>query len=79
MTPPNSVEGPEVAGYRAQLPGVPFTGYERQEFYSEARRPDVAVVIATGDDRIYANLLLTIGVRTPTALDDAAETTGPGA
>ena len=34
----------------------------RFEFYDNARLPDVALVIATGEQRIYANLLLTIGV-----------------
>lgn len=52
-----------VAGYRQQLPGVAFTGYERFAFYEAARRKDVAVVIATGEQRQYANLLLTIGVQ----------------
>ncbi|GAA2094148.1 RbsD/FucU family protein [Brevibacterium salitolerans] len=58
-------EAPIVAEYRALLPGVPFAGCERFEFYDRARTSDVAVVIATGEQRQYANLLLTIGVRTP--------------
>lgn len=32
------------------------------EFYAAAATPDVALTIATGEERIYANLLLTIGV-----------------
>src|SRR5690606_16358341 len=35
---------------------------ERFAFYDAAGAPDVALTIATGDQRIYANLLLTIGV-----------------
>lgn len=35
---------------------------ERFAFYDAARSPDVALAIATGERRIYANLLLTIGV-----------------
>ncbi|MEM7233471.1 MAG: RbsD/FucU family protein [Planctomycetota bacterium] len=35
---------------------------ERFEFYERAARPDVSLTIATGEQRIYANLLLTIGV-----------------
>ena len=35
---------------------------ERFAFYGAARSPDVALTIATGERRIYANLLLTIGV-----------------
>ena len=35
---------------------------ERFAFYDAARSPDVALIIATGERRIYANLLLTVGV-----------------
>jgi L-fucose mutarotase len=34
----------------------------RAEFYERARSSDTAVLIATGEQRIFANLLLTIGV-----------------
>ena len=60
-SPDGEVEA--VAGYRAMLPGVPFSALQRMPFYEAARHPDVAIVIATGDQRVYANLLLTIGVR----------------
>lgn len=36
-------------------------------FYDAASGPDLALVIVTGEQRIYANLLLTIGVVQPTA------------
>ena len=39
----------------------------RFEFYDAARDSDVALVIATGEQRVYANLLLTIGVVPPPA------------
>ena len=35
---------------------------ERFAFYEAAGAPDVCLTIATGEQRIYANLLLTIGV-----------------
>lgn len=35
---------------------------ERHAFYKAAQDPSVCLVIATGEQRIYANLLLTIGV-----------------
>ncbi|HUB27097.1 MAG TPA: RbsD/FucU family protein [Tepidisphaeraceae bacterium] len=35
---------------------------ERFAFYEMAGTPDVCLTIATGEQRIYANLLLTIGV-----------------
>ncbi len=38
---------------------------ERFKFYETAGTPNVALTIATGEQRIYANLLLTIGVVPP--------------
>jgi L-fucose mutarotase len=38
---------------------------EREKFYDVAGTPDVCLTIATGEQRIYANLLLTIGVIKP--------------
>lgn len=69
MTPPDRVEVAAIAGFRAALDGVPFIGLDRIAFYEEARHPDVAVVVATADQRVYANLLLTIGVRHSEDLD----------
>jgi L-fucose mutarotase len=37
----------------------------RFEFYEAARHRDTALVIATGEQRIYANVLLTVGVIMP--------------
>ena len=37
----------------------------RFEFYEEARSPDTTLVIATGEQRVYANILLVIGVVKP--------------
>lgn len=41
---------------------VPFTSLERYRFYDAVRAPETGLVIATGDQRTYANLLLDIGV-----------------
>ena len=38
---------------------------EREKFYEAAGTPDVCLTIATGEQKIYANLLLTIGVIKP--------------
>lgn len=38
---------------------------ERFEFYNQASSPDVCLTIATAEQRIYGNLLLTIGVVMP--------------
>lgn len=48
------------AGY-----GDPLDPIERFAFYDAAGAPDVALTVATADQRIYANLLLTVGVVMP--------------
>jgi L-fucose mutarotase len=64
---PHDAEAPAVLEeYRALLPaGTPVEVVERFAFYELARRPDVTLAVATGDQRLYANLLLTIGVVAP--------------
>ena len=59
------VEIPIHDEFRAALPDVPFTKISRWDYYDAASADDVAVVIASGEARIYANLLLTIGVVQP--------------
>jgi len=44
-----------------------LTPLERFAFYDEAKKDNCCMVIATGEQRIYANILLTIGVVTPPA------------
>ena len=52
--------------YKALLgPAVPVQIMERFAFYDACRAHDLAVLVATGEDRIYANLLLTVGVVSP--------------
>lgn len=58
-------EAVAVTGFRGALDGVEFTTHPRTEFYEAARGADVAIVVATGDVRLYASLLLTIGVWHP--------------
>ncbi|MBB4932318.1 L-fucose mutarotase [Lipingzhangella halophila] len=41
---------------------VAWSGLERTDFYAACRRPDVCMLVATGETRPYANLLLRIGV-----------------
>jgi L-fucose mutarotase len=40
----------------------PAQRLDRFAFYAAARSEDVALVIATGERRVYANVLLTLGV-----------------
>jgi L-fucose mutarotase len=47
----------QTTGCRGELAQV-----ERFAFYEAAGAPDVCLTVATGEQRIYANLLLTIGV-----------------
>jgi len=57
------------AEFRSILKGAGFDGeltqIERFAFYDAAAADDVALTIQTGEQRIYANLLLTLGVRMP--------------
>jgi L-fucose mutarotase len=60
-------EDPEIwDAFRACLadadPEVELEAVDRLPFYELASADDVALVIATGEQRLYANLLLTIGV-----------------
>ncbi len=43
-------------------PGNKLKKMERFAFYQAASTSDVCLIIATGESRIYANILLTIGV-----------------
>lgn len=47
---------------RGLLGGCPFDLVPRHDFYAQARGADTALVIATGEQRRFANVLLTIGV-----------------
>lgn len=65
MQPPAGEPEPAaLADFRAVL-GQPLQGLDRFAFYQAARGPELALAIATGDVRTYANLLLTLGVTQP--------------
>ncbi len=72
-TGPNSLKAdpPVWASFKQLLVGAgfeqDFERIERFKFYDVAGADDVALTIATGDQAIYANLLLTIGVVKPPA------------
>jgi L-fucose mutarotase len=71
MAVPSSMKEPEIwADFRKilnQATGqqLKLDEIERFKFYDTAETPNVALTIATGEQRIYANLLLTIGVVMP--------------
>ena len=62
MMPPGE-EPPIFAEFRALLPAdVPLDPLDRFAFYAAAKDDSIALLIATGEERTYANILLTIGV-----------------
>ena len=65
MIPDTGEEPPIFREFRTLLPGIDLAPLARFEFYDLARGPDLALAIATGERRIYANVLLTIGVVPP--------------
>lgn len=67
MMPADGVEAPIFDSFRQVLQGVDLQFLERFAFYDASKSSDVALVIATGEQRIYANILLTIGVVPPDA------------
>jgi L-fucose mutarotase len=50
---------------RRMAADAPMTKHTRFAFYDVTRSPDTILVIATGEQRIYANIVLTIGVVMP--------------
>ncbi|NLA58032.1 MAG: RbsD or FucU transport [Firmicutes bacterium] len=66
MVPPEGPEPPIFTEFREILgEGLELQPLGRFEFYDAARGQDTALVVATGEQRIYANVLLTIGVVPP--------------
>jgi L-fucose mutarotase len=64
---PDDATTPEVFARYRELLGdrLPLQPLGRLDFYATCREADLAVCVATGDDRLYANILLTIGYISP--------------
>ena len=63
MLPEDGSESEIFAEFRAQLPETPLCGMGRYAFYDACMAEGAIVLaIATGEQRTFANLLLTIGV-----------------
>jgi L-fucose mutarotase len=62
MQPSDGPEPPIFAEFRELLPDLELQSLGRFEFYDAARSPNLALCVATGEQRVYANILLTIGV-----------------
>jgi len=65
MEPETEPEPTIFQEFRSLMPDVELAKFSRFEFYEEAEGPDTCLQIVTGDQRLYANLLLTIGVVAP--------------
>ena len=66
MVPDEGPEPPIFSEFREILPeGLELDEISRFPFYETAREQNTALVIATGEQRVYANILLTIGVVPP--------------
>lgn len=68
MTAPAGTTVAAHEGYRRILgPDVPIADLDRFAFYDAVRAPETGLVIATGDQRSHANLLLEVGFQPATA------------
>ena len=60
---PGAGEEPAIfADFRRLLPGIELEELTRQEFYAASRTEDLALLVATGEQRVFSNVLLTLGV-----------------
>jgi L-fucose mutarotase len=65
MEPDTAPEPAIFHEFQRLLPSdLTLTRFGRYEFYEEACSPDTCLQIITGEQRLYANILLTIGVVT---------------
>ncbi|GMV94896.1 MAG: hypothetical protein AMXMBFR82_46740 [Candidatus Hydrogenedentota bacterium] len=65
MEPEDGPEPQIFSEFQRMLPEIELTRFGRFEFYEEASGPETCLQVVTGEQRIYANLLLTIGVVMP--------------
>ncbi|MDR1763743.1 MAG: RbsD/FucU family protein [Dysgonamonadaceae bacterium] len=61
MTPPDGAHLPVHEDFRRIIPDVKFNFIPQFDFYKTAKADNVGLVIASGDMRNYANLLLKVG------------------
>jgi L-fucose mutarotase len=66
IAPPDGPEPPIFPEYRKLMPDIELQTLQRFPFYEAARSRDTALVIATGEQRTWACIILTIGVIQPT-------------
>jgi len=61
---PQTGDDPEIFGeFKKILPdGVKLNKLGRYEFYDACKKDDIKIAISTGEQRIFANILITVGV-----------------
>ena len=59
---PEGAAPPIFAEFETILGGRKLEGLDRFEFYDVCGKPDVRLAISTGEQRTYANILLTVNV-----------------
>ena len=62
MLPDNNSRPDIFKEFAEKLDGMPLDGMNRFEFYDACCKNEVRLAISTGEQRVYANILLTIGV-----------------
>ena len=65
MRPDDGSEPAIFEDFREQLPEISLQAVGRFAFYDLARGSDVTLATATGEQRLWANILLTLGVVSP--------------
>ncbi|MDR0726102.1 MAG: RbsD/FucU family protein [Prevotellaceae bacterium] len=61
MTPPDGAMQPVFAEYKSVIPDTPFEYIKQFDFYERAKETNVGLLIASGDMRNFANLLIKVG------------------
>jgi L-fucose mutarotase len=61
MTPPDGTMQPVFDEYKNVIPDTPFEYIKQFDFYDRAKESNVGLLIASGDVRNYANLLIKVG------------------
>ncbi len=62
MDPADGTEPAIFGEFRAMMPGISLDKLGRYEYYAACQEPGVRLAIATGEQRVFANLLITVGV-----------------
>lgn len=61
MTPGDGSVPPIFEEFRQMMPDIPMEEYDRYAFYDQCSGKNAVLAISTGEQRIFSNLLLTVG------------------